>query len=98
VLGKAHRLGLSYPGKLARPPQPLLRRPRKPKALPFIARRIRPPRQLDGPVHFRALDPHHCRWILGEPESLMYCGDEHVEGSPYCSAHTRAAYSRSLPD
>ena len=93
VIGKARRLGLSYPHK---PGRTRNIRPRKQKPLPFIARRILPPRKPSGPVHFRALGQHHCRWMPGEPSILMYCGTERSEGSPYCSAHTRASYSRSL--
>jgi hypothetical protein len=47
-----------------------------------------------SPVHIRDLERHHCRWMPGEPATLMYCGKTKSEGSPYCTKHTRAAYNR----
>lgn len=92
VIGKIHRLGLRYPDKPRKPP---LRRPRKPKPLPFIARRPKPRRKSSGPVHFRDLEQHHCRWIPGQPSTQLYCGAERVEGSSYCNSHTRSSYVRT---
>ena len=91
VIGKSRRIGLNWAERKAKPP---LRRPRKRKPLPFIARRK--PRAPSGPVHFRDLEAHHCRWIPGEPSTQLYCGADCVQGSSYCGMHTRAAYARPL--
>ena len=92
VIGKSRRIGLNWAARKGKPPKPPLRRPRKRKPLPFMARRIKP--KPTGPVHFRDLEAHHCRWIPGEPSSQLYCGAERVQGSSYCGTHTRAAYVR----
>jgi len=91
VIGKSRRIGLNWAARKAKPSKPPLRRPRKRKPLPFMARRAKP--KPSGPVHFRNLEDHHCRWIPGEPSSQLYCGAERVQGSSYCGTHTRAAYA-----
>jgi GcrA cell cycle regulator len=90
VLGKIRRLGLTRNvGANRRKPPRTMTAP-----FPFIARAKRkPPPVSRGPVHFRALEQHHCRWMPGEVSTLMYCGAERSDGSPYCSHHTRISYS-----
>lgn len=29
----------------------------------------------------------HCRWVLGEPKAMMYCGHTVHKGSSYCPTH-----------
>jgi hypothetical protein len=38
-------------------------------------------------VHIVDLKPNHCRWVLGEPSALTYCGSNKIEGSAYCGGH-----------
>lgn len=38
-------------------------------------------------VHIVGLKPNHCRWVIGEPSELTYCGGDKIEGSAYCGAH-----------
>lgn len=95
IMGKIRRLGLIR--------SPIRHAPKRPKKLgkpapkfPFMARVVRkpaPPKPA-GPVHFRDLKDHHCRWIPGQPESQVYCGETRVHGSSWCIKHFRAAYSR----
>jgi GcrA cell cycle regulator len=93
VIGKVRRLGLILSPVRHPPKRPKLGRPE----LPFVDRAKRtpppPPRKQSGPVHFRGLEQHHFRWIPGEPETQMYCGNERTDSSPYCSHHTRISYS-----
>lgn len=37
------------------------------------------------------LEPHHCRWIPGEPSS-GYCGRPRVLGLSYCEHHAKRAF------
>jgi GcrA cell cycle regulator len=40
-------------------------------------------------VTFAELEPHHCRWPIGEPRlpDFRFCGCRRVEGKPYCAEH-----------
>lgn len=29
----------------------------------------------------------HCRWVVGEPKDLTFCGNHKAEGSSYCPGH-----------
>lgn len=44
-------------------------------------------------VTFAELEPHHCRWPIGDPRlpDFRFCGCNRVEGRPYCEAHNHAA-------
>lgn len=33
------------------------------------------------------LNSKHCRWVVGEPKDLLYCGHEIHKGSSYCPTH-----------
>jgi len=92
VLGKISRLGLMRAKRPVRHKPP---RSTKPK-FPFLARvkRNAPPKP-SGPVHFRDLADHHCRWIPGDPHTQMYCGANKITGSSYCATHTRIAWART---
>lgn len=37
------------------------------------------------------LEPHHCRWPIGEPVA-GFCGARKVHGLPYCTDHAVRAY------
>lgn len=36
------------------------------------------------------LEPHHCRWPIGDPKQsdFRFCGCDRVAGRPYCDAHS----------
>jgi len=39
------------------------------------------------------LEPHHCRWPLGEPRAMLFCGcNRQDDNSAYCSYHHRRAH------
>ena len=40
------------------------------------------------------LEPHHCRWPVGDPKEMLFCGDAREEARPYCPHHVRIAYQR----
>jgi hypothetical protein len=53
---------------------------------------IVPENQATG-VQTHELERHHCRWpIEGNDSETLFCGANHVEGSPYCAQHCRMAY------
>ena len=35
------------------------------------------------------IEPKHCRWVVGEPSNLLFCGHNKEAGSSYCPDHTR---------
>lgn len=48
--------------------------------------------KLDVPrVAFADLEPHHCRWPIGDP-TQGFCGCPKHPGTPYCRAHGERAY------
>jgi GcrA cell cycle regulator len=45
-----------------------------------------------GRIALLDLQPHHCRFPLGEGSALLFCGEPKVDGLPYCAGHCRLAY------
>lgn len=46
-----------------------------------------------NPLHITALNGCNCRWVVGEPANLMYCGAvTESEGASFCAAHANIAY------
>lgn len=45
------------------------------------------------------LEPHHCRWPIGDPkrQPFGFCGEQIVAGLPYCKAHALRAYTPPKP-
>lgn len=53
-------------------------------------------------VSFNDLEPHHCRYIPGEPkghpmDDPMYCGLQRVDGASYCAGHLRRCQKDAPP-
>lgn len=50
---------------------------------------------VDSPtaVTFQELQPHHCRWPIGDPKQrdFRFCGCQRLSVGPYCEAHTTAS-------
>lgn len=95
IVGFVHRRGFR-PRKPSQPPKDA---PKRRPAIPRAIFRQRPPPRPAGspeaipetarPVRLMALEPHHCRWILGNvagPETL-FCGATTIDGSSYCPTH-----------
>ncbi|HVX75719.1 MAG TPA: GcrA family cell cycle regulator [Bradyrhizobium sp.] len=42
------------------------------------------------------LSKHRCRWPINTPghEDFCFCGNQPIDGMPYCAGHTRLAYQR----
>lgn len=54
-----------------------------------------PPSETDiARVSFADLEPHHCRFIPGDPKASgkLYCGCDAVPGLPYCEAHAARCF------
>lgn len=102
VIGKARRLGLPGRGKAVRRPEaPAPRprgRPRKAVQRPVvIGGRSDAPAGMSGAsdsldIAFLELEPHHCRWPRGNDLPFTFCGHPRDGRSPYCPAHTKAAW------
>lgn len=107
VLGKAFRVGLVRGHKgngikrrpTVKPPAPVAK-DLKPKASPLrellasLETAPLPIRHDDPPLItcIDDLEPHHCRWIPGEP-SDGWCGRQKVDGTSYCEFHARRAFA-----
>lgn len=37
----------------------------------------------------------HCRWVLGEPKAMMFCGHDIQKGTSYCPTHYAASKASS---
>lgn len=101
VLGKAHRLGLSVrplaAHTMAR--KATLRRPPLVRLKPAGGSGAPAPRPVvkrTGPVTFADLEPHHCKFPIGDPRDLAFrfCGQERLPGRPYCIACTDRSIAR----
>jgi GcrA cell cycle regulator len=106
VIGKIHRLGLSVkdsPHRKRSPKAPRKRRRVLTREATLLARlkkeALPPPAEDDvAEVPFKALEDHHCRWAVGEPQAAgtdapLFCGAERVPGLPYCEPHVWRAYA-----
>ena len=112
VIGKVHRMGLASRvthNRVSRTSATKLHAEAHRRRANRAARieRSRPPTDTqdmppivfeDGPgVALLDLEPHHCRWPLGElmRRSTEFCGHDHQPGSPYCAFHHHKAHDRS---
>jgi hypothetical protein len=46
-----------------------------------------------GGVSLADLGDRMCRWVLGSPADLLYCGAARVGRGPYCKAHDKSSVS-----
>jgi GcrA cell cycle regulator len=46
------------------------------------------------PVLLIDLRAEHCRWPLGDPREMLFCGQVNNGTSSYCEAHAKRAYQR----
>ncbi len=62
---------------------------------------IPPPRVDDiARVSLLDLEAHHCKWVCAEQrglESLVYCGEQRVDGLAYCPGHAIRAHRPEQP-
>jgi GcrA cell cycle regulator len=110
VIGKVHRLGLagrvvpvrSHSERIGGSPK--IRKVRV-KPAPAVSQKsilaelpVEPLQKEDTRpdvlVALHDLEPHHCRWVYGDPKQgdHGFCGSEKVIGLPYCTAHARRAF------
>lgn len=99
VIGKIHRLGLTFPGRLS-PERPSARRRR---SNVWKIKATRAPRAGGGELtalnkdlrvgtSILNLERHHCRWPVSDNPRL-FCGNQRRdENTPYCAAHAQIAY------
>lgn len=92
IIGKVHRLGLKKRrtirsrGKTRKaPPKTLSKRLQLRLELAQV---IEPTCE---PVGLLNLESHHCRYVLGEPSEMLFCGAPKFSGS-YCAKHHQIVY------
>jgi GcrA cell cycle regulator len=106
VIGKISRLKLNIGDgtRLARKGDPRVRRPGQQSIMKAL--RAEAHSAVEGmpiPTGHRCslldLTEHTCRWPISNATDVefWFCGNEPVEGLPYCAGHARIAY-RSAPD
>lgn len=104
VIGKSHRMGLERRGPADGQPvrKTKFRKPytRAPWAVPRphleATEALELPVEIVAdPVTLRDLESHHCRWPLGDPPDMMFCGAHQRKGYSYCARHYRMAYQPS---
>lgn len=50
-------------------------------------------------VTLEDLQPHHCRWIYGDPKSdYGFCGCQKVAGTSYCASHAVRVFAVPTPE
>jgi GcrA cell cycle regulator len=109
VIGKVHRLGMAQKRQAGY--RPARKGPRKAVLAPVrmwhpnIARTeppqeptpIPPPAADDiARVQFDQLEPHHCRFVPGEPKD-GFCGLDKVPGTSYCAGHLARCTTSPTP-
>lgn len=68
-------------------PERLNRRPKEKGSAKLTEADISP---LNGVgVKIWEIENKHCRWVVGEPQDLLFCGHDKEAGSSYCLAHSR---------
>lgn len=100
VVGKVHRLGLP------KRQSPINSAPRTPRASNKSSEPVRmapPPPSVPitaDMVKMEELTSGMCNWPEGEPgtDDFRFCGQQVVEGKPYCAAHCARAYVKSTRD
>ena len=106
VIGKVYRLrhqaDLQVEPRDRKPIHVIPRRPGRPRPKlvepqkPMIVKRV--PSIIDvppgKPVALADLERWHCRWVLGEPSEMLFCGARCVDGRSYCVFHVKQAYVR----
>lgn len=103
VIGRAHRLELEKRCVSRKPKKKIARLSRKkivPKAFlkkytkefKKALKRLEKAR-MEGGVSFTELEPHHCRFISGDPmEDHIYCGREVKPQSRFCPEHHKLCF------
>lgn len=108
AIGKAGRMGLGKRPQIATPPvvgatpkNPT--RPKKNKVVrepkmnpePYV-----PLKDIDIPKKqlrtLMQLEPHHCRWPIGDEKPYLFCGGDRVKDCSYCSGHKLLSHRVAL--
>jgi len=110
VIGKVHRLKLDGRRTIEardgheRPPVPADRKRRRPRPKLKVWKpmpKVEPPPQLteqpptNPPVLLFDLEKRHCRWVIGDPSAMLFCGADRAEPSSYCAFHMKQSRVRS---
>ena len=100
VMGMTHRLGLHFGSTIKKPVK------RKPKPICAIFRKTNRTISLPKPVApyggflgipVRDLPAKACKFIEGEPENALYCGQPAINDGPWCKHHKDLCYHSVMP-
>jgi hypothetical protein len=47
--------------------------------------------------HLLKLTPNCCKWVVGDPRSLTYCGEPVEPGTSWCPAHHKVVFTPPQP-
>lgn len=96
VIGKIHRGGM-HRTHAPRAPRPPVRKVPKIARATDRAPRPEPLKPLDPTLKLDRLEPHQCRWIIGDMrEGGAYCGRDRFDDSTgFCADHCKLAYTPS---
>ena len=105
VIGKLSRLGLTRGRAAAEPRAKRPGKERTTKSVPRLQYQMlkalyEDAQPVDGPIvsehrcSLFELSKERCRWPISTPgaEDFCFCGNQPLEGQPYCIGHTRLAY------
>ena len=108
VVGKAHRIGLERrPSPIKRNIMKPDRKKARAPIMPNLSVNLMSDNNFDQKVDLNILKDEHlaqylyiskknsgCEWPNGHPDELdfSYCGEDKVEGKPYCPKHCSKAY------
>jgi hypothetical protein len=84
-VGKGRRLSVALR-------TPARKRTHKPRRKIKTRPTPKPKHKGTGPVALMELQPHHCRWPIGE-RPVFFCGEQKVDGYSYCPAHAKISYT-----
>ncbi|MHA1597929.1 MAG: GcrA family cell cycle regulator [Alphaproteobacteria bacterium] len=95
VVGKVHRLGLpKRQSPISSTPKARVAR------VPVAQIKSAPPRPSGKIITMEMLTTGMCNWPDGEPgqDDFRFCGEQVIEGKPYCQHHCERAYVRGSRD
>jgi hypothetical protein len=89
-VGKGRRLSVA----LRSPPRKHVYTPRRKPAPKPAPHKPKPKKPGATPpnVPLMRLQPHHCRWPIGEQKPFLFCGEQKADGYSYCPKHAKISY------
>ncbi len=86
VIGRADRMGLRSTKRATRS------KAVQKQKLPSQVKPVTWGSVLTKPMALLDLEPHHCRWPIGDAAPYTFCSVQKRDGSSYCQHHSRVAH------